>query len=106
MPLLDHLIELRNRLIYSVAALFIGFLACFFFAADIFAFLVRPLADILAEEEGRRMIFTGLPEKFFVHVKVAFFAGAFLSSPSSPASSGFSWRPACTGMKRRRFCLI
>ncbi len=81
MPLLDHLIELRNRLIYSVAALLIGFLACFFFAADIFAFLVRPLADILAEEEGRRMIFTGLPEKFFVHVKVAFFAGAFLSFP-------------------------
>lgn len=81
MPLLDHLIELRNRLIYSVAALFVGFLASFFFAADIFAFLVRPLADILAEEEGRRMIFTGLPEKFFVHVKVAFFAGAFLSFP-------------------------
>ncbi len=81
MPLLDHLIELRNRLIYSVAALFVGFLACFFFAADIFTFLVRPLADILAEEEGRRMIFTGLPEKFFVHVKVAFFAGAFLSFP-------------------------
>ncbi len=81
MPLLDHLIELRNRLMYSCAALLVGFLICYFFADDIYAFLVRPLAEIYEGEEGRRMIYTGLTEAFFTYLKVAFWAGAFLSFP-------------------------
>jgi sec-independent protein translocase protein TatC len=81
MPLMDHLIELRNRLVYAVGALFIAFLACYFVAEDIFNFLVRPLADVYAGQEGRRMIFTGLHETFFTYIKVAFFAGGFLSFP-------------------------
>jgi sec-independent protein translocase protein TatC len=80
MPLLDHLIELRNRLTYSVAALFVAFLICYFFAEDIYAFLVRPLAVAL-EGENRRMIYTGLTEVFFTYIKVAFFAAAFISFP-------------------------
>jgi sec-independent protein translocase protein TatC len=81
MPLMGHLIELRNRLVYSVAALFIAFLACYAFAEDIFAFLVQPLADVYQGQTGRRMIFTALYETFFTYMKVAFFAGAFLSFP-------------------------
>jgi sec-independent protein translocase protein TatC len=81
MPLMEHLIELRNRLVYSVAALFVAFLACYAFAEDIFAFLVQPLADVYQGQTGRRMIFTALYETFFTYVKVAFFAGAFLSFP-------------------------
>src|SRR5918994_2322333 len=81
MPLLDHLIELRNRLMYACAALFVGFLACYFFAEDIYAFLVQPLADIYQGETGRRMIYTGLTEAFFTYLKVAFWAGAFLTFP-------------------------
>ena len=46
MPLLDHLVELRNRLMYSAAAIILGFLVCYAFADDIYAFLVRPLAKI------------------------------------------------------------
>ncbi len=80
MPLLDHLIELRNRLLVSAATLLVAFLACYFFAGDLYAFLVRPLANEL-EGEGRRLIYTGLTEVFFTYVKVAFFAGAFLSFP-------------------------
>jgi sec-independent protein translocase protein TatC len=81
MPLLDHLIELRNRLMYSCAALFLGFLVCYFFAQNIYDFLVQPLADIYQGQTGRRMIYTGLAEAFFTYVKVAFWAGAFLTFP-------------------------
>lgn len=84
-PLLDHLIELRQRLLYSVAALLIGFIICFYFAESLFGFLVDPLADILQRrglEEGyRRMIYTDLTEVFFTHIKVAFFFGAFITCP-------------------------
>jgi sec-independent protein translocase protein TatC len=85
MPLLDHLIELRQRLLYSVIALFVAFLICFYFAQELFDFLVQPLADLLIEREGvrgaRRLIFTDLTEVFFTHIKIAFFFGAFVSCP-------------------------
>jgi sec-independent protein translocase protein TatC len=81
MPLLDHLVELRRRLIYSVICFFICFLICFYFAEPIFNFLVEPLAKLWAGQESRRLIFTALQEKFFTDVKVAFFAGAFISFP-------------------------
>ena len=65
MPLLDHLIELRQRLLYSVLALFGAFIVCFFFAQPIYDFLNKPLADILLEmgasqDQSRRMIATDL----------------------------------------------
>jgi sec-independent protein translocase protein TatC len=85
MPLLDHLIELRQRMLYSVVALFVAFIICFYFAQALFDFLVQPLADLLIAREGvrgaRRLIFTDLTEVFFTHIKIAFFFGAFFSSP-------------------------
>src|SRR5918994_7607069 len=81
MPLLDHLIELRNRLMYSCAAILVGFLICYFFSEHIYAFLVHPLADVYQGQTGRRMIYTGLTEAFLTYVKVAFWAGAFLTFP-------------------------
>ncbi len=81
MPLLEHLIELRNRLVYAVGAILIGFLICYFFKEDIYAFLVQPLATIYEGETNRRMIYTGLTEAFFTYLKVSFFAGAFLAFP-------------------------
>lgn len=81
MPLLDHLIELRNRLMYSAAAILLGFIVCYFFAEQIYAFLVQPLADIYEGQTDRRMIYTGLTEAFFTYLKVAFFAGAFITFP-------------------------
>lgn len=85
MPLLDHLIELRSRLLYSALALIVAFLIAFYFSQALFNFLVQPLADILTERAGvlgaRRLIFTDLTEVFFTYVKVAFFFGAFVACP-------------------------
>lgn len=80
MSLVAHLLELRRRLIYSLAAFVIASLLCYQFANDIYAFLVRPLAEVL-QGENRRLIYTGLTEAFFTYMKLALFAGGFLSFP-------------------------
>ena len=80
MPLLDHLIELRKRLVYSLVGFILCFFVSFYFAETIFEFLVAPLAGQL-ERTGARMIYTALHEAFFTYVKVAFFAAAFISFP-------------------------
>lgn len=79
-PLLDHLIELRTRLLRAVVALAIGFAACFYFAQEILGFLIQPLTDAFPAGEGQ-LIFTKLYEVFFVELKVALFAGFFVSFP-------------------------
>ncbi|MBV9840506.1 MAG: twin-arginine translocase subunit TatC [Sphingomonadaceae bacterium] len=76
-PLLEHLIELRRRLIFSILALGAGFLICLYFARPIFAFLVQPL---LRAGQGK-LIYTDVFEAFFAQMKVAFFAGLMLSFP-------------------------
>jgi sec-independent protein translocase protein TatC len=80
-PLLDHLVELRRRLIRAFIALFLAFIVCFYFADRIFAFLVQPLVDAFGDEQGRRLIYTKLYEAFFVQVRVAFFGAFFLAFP-------------------------
>lgn len=81
MPLLDHLIELRTRLLYSFATFMLMFFVSFYFAQDIYDFFVRPLARALEGREGARMIFTALYEPFLAQIKVAFFTALFLSFP-------------------------
>ena len=79
-PLLDHLIELRTRLVRSFLALGLAFCVCFYFADDIFGFLVKPLTAAFPAGEGR-LIYTKLYEAFFVEIKVALFAAFFCSFP-------------------------
>ena len=81
MPLLDHLVELRRRLLYACLALLIAFFGCFYFAQHIFNFLAQPLADILIRETGHRFIYTDLTEVFFTQVKVALFGAACVTFP-------------------------
>jgi sec-independent protein translocase protein TatC len=81
MPLMDHLIELRQRLIKSFIAFIVAFALCYAFAHHIFAFLVEPLAKLLEGQGNRRLIYTALHEAFFTYLKVAFFAAAFVSFP-------------------------
>ena len=81
-PLLEHLIELRQRLIYAFASVIILFFMCYYFAPTLYDFLVRPLADAFEGTDGdRRLIFTALHEAFFTYIKVAFFAALFLAFP-------------------------
>ncbi|MFN3515922.1 MAG: twin-arginine translocase subunit TatC [Novosphingobium sp.] len=79
-PLLDHLIELRTRLLRCVYALALGFVVSFYFADDIFGFLVRPLTEAFPPGQGK-LIYTKLYEAFFVELKVALFSAFFLSFP-------------------------
>ncbi|WP_184516460.1 twin-arginine translocase subunit TatC [Muricoccus pecuniae] len=83
MPLIDHLLELRTRLLWSIGAFGIAFALCYYFSTSIYGFLARPLAEILVEQGGgeRRMIFTALYEAFFTYLKVAFFGAVFFSFP-------------------------
>ena len=79
-PLMDHLVELRKRLIWSVVALFAAFGVCFYFADRIFAFLAQPLVRAFPPGEGK-LVYTKLYEAFFVEVRVAFFAAFFVAFP-------------------------
>ena len=76
-PLIDHLIELRTRLIRSFLALGVAFGVCLYFARPIFSFLVHPL--IRAGQN--RLIYTQMFEAFFVEMKVAFFAALMIAFP-------------------------
>lgn len=82
MPLLEHLIELRSRLLYAAAGFVIAFIVCFYFAQPIFDFLAKPLADVLhAQGKDRSFIYTDLTEVFFTQVKVAAFGALCLAFP-------------------------
>ena len=81
MSIIDHLTELRRRLMYAAIAFVVVFLICFYFSNIFFNFLVAPLADVWQGDENRRLIFTAMHEKFFTNIKVAFFAAAFLAFP-------------------------
>ena len=81
MPLLEHLVELRKRLLYSAVGFILAFLACFYFAQDMFNFLAAPLAEFFHDAAGRRFIYTDLTEPFFTNVKLAAFGALCVSFP-------------------------
>lgn len=80
-PLTEHLVELRRRLLWSFLAMIAGTILCYIYVEPIYGFLVQPLADAMGPDSTNRLIYTGLTEAFFTYVKVAFFAGIFLTFP-------------------------
>ena len=82
-PLLDHLIELRKRIIISLLALSAATIGCFFFATDIYELLIRPFASVAEDIRGSQLefIFTAPMEFFFAQLKLAVFAGLFVAFP-------------------------
>lgn len=82
MPLLEHLVELRRRMLWAAAALIVAFGFCFYFAPQIFNFLAEPLAKILVESNpNARFIVLGLAEGFFTNMKLGFFGAMVISFP-------------------------
>ena len=79
MGLLEHLDELRRRLVYAFTAFGVAFLVCWAFASRIYDFLARPIEDLLPE--GEQLVFLNVTDPFLIYVKVAALAGLFASSP-------------------------
>jgi len=79
MSLMDHLKELRSRLVRILIMVMLGFFACYAVSDILFGELVKPLTASMPQ--GSKLIFTSLPEAFFVYMKVAFVASLFLTSP-------------------------
>ncbi len=97
MPLLEHLVELRTRLLYCFGAFILLFFVSFAFAQDIYDFFVRPLAQAMEGRDNARMIFTALYEPFLAQIKVAFFTSLFLAFP---VISGQIWMFVAPGLYR------
>ncbi len=83
MPLLEHLMELRRRLMYSIAAFMVMFGVCYFFSGSIYYFLAEPLAHVLKGQgmQTPHLIYTQLYEVFFTKIKVAMFGAMFTAFP-------------------------
>ena len=76
---IEHLTELRSRLIKSIIYLFIFFIISYYFAENIYNFLVEPYANAVKNDtSSRRLIFTALHETFITYLKVAFFTALFI----------------------------
>lgn len=99
MPLLDHLAELRRRLMWSAATFIVCFVVCYYFSGRIYEFLAAPLAHAL-EARGERpdMVYTALYEAFFTYIKVSIFAAAFISFP---IIAGQLWLFIAPGLYKR-----
>ncbi|MGE4535563.1 MAG: twin-arginine translocase subunit TatC [Desulfovibrio sp.] len=78
-PLLEHLVELRTRLVRCLIAVGVGFAACYAFAEKLLEILLLPLMNVMPG--GSKLIATSLPETFFTVMKLALVAGAFVASP-------------------------
>ena len=80
-PLVDHLIELRRRVLWTLSGFLVAFLGCYHFSQEIFSFLVKPLLLAFEGQAGRRLIYTGLAEAFMAYIKVSLFVASLITFP-------------------------
>src|SRR5580692_2391157 len=82
MGFLDHLEELRRRLVYSIAAVAVGFFACWGYRERIYAIMQKPIMDALkANGLAEKLVYLNPTEPFNLYLKIAALAGLFLTSP-------------------------
>ena len=105
MSYLDHLRELRNRLLLCFAFLFTNFLVCLYFSDIIAKILINPLFQI-TENDGKRMIFTSLPEIFISNLKISLFASFLCSFPIFIMQFFFFVSPALYKKEKKFFSPI
>jgi sec-independent protein translocase protein TatC len=101
MSLLDHLDELRRRILYSIIAIFVAFLGSWYFAPEIFHWLERPFLD--AVPAGEQLAFTDLPGPFMLYIKVALLTAIFAASPVLLIQLWLFLRPGLYKRERRLF---
>jgi sec-independent protein translocase protein TatC len=80
MTFLEHLDELRRRIIYALVSVLAGFLVAFYFHNEIFDFVYRPMQQLLPQ--GQTLIYTDPAEGFILHIKLALIVGLLLASPA------------------------
>jgi sec-independent protein translocase protein TatC len=101
MTLLDHLDELRRRILYSVITIFVAFLGSWYFAPRVFHLLEKPF--LAAVPEGEKLAFTDLPGPFMLYIKVALLTAIFVSSPVLLAQVWLFLKPGLYKRERRLF---
>jgi sec-independent protein translocase protein TatC len=103
MPLLDHLVELRTRLMYSLAALAVCFAVAYGFSESLYHFFMQPLAGAFENPEGRRMIFTAPHEAFFTYLRLSFWSALFVAFPIIAGQIWIFVAPGLYKRERRAF---
>jgi sec-independent protein translocase protein TatC len=102
-PVSVHLKELQKRLFLYIVTLFMMFSISYLYATDIYTFLVKPLAEAY-NDTNHKLIYTGLTEAFFTHMKIAFFSGFVLSFPMLAYQLYFFIAPGL--YKEERFVIL
>lgn len=102
-PLVEHLIELRRRLLWSLFAILVAFIGCYMVSAQIYDFLVHPLARALEGHPEHQMIYTQMYEGFLTHVKVALYAALMLAFPIIASQVWMFVAPGLYRNERRAF---
>jgi len=102
-PLMEHLIELRKRLVWAIIAFAACFILCFIFAQQIYAFLTLPLAHALAGRPNAHLIYTAVTETWITYVKVGMFGGLCLAFPIIAAQVWLFVAPGLYRNERRAF---
>ncbi len=102
----DHLIELRNRLVYCIVFLFIAVIFSYFYSTDIYNFLLQPLIDAYGDRLGRRIIYTSPAEAFTTYIRLSFFSGLFFSFPITALQFYFFIAPGLYKSEKKAVILI
>ena len=104
MPLLEHLVELRRRLLWSAVSFVAAFFVCYHFSGAIYLFLAQPLAHIMeAKGEQPHLIYTALYEAFFTYLRVGFFGATFIAFPVIASQIWMFVAPGLYRSERRAF---
>ncbi len=102
-PLMEHLVELRKRLVWAMVSFGVCFVLCFAFSSQIFQFLTVPLHMALQGKSNDHLIYTALYEVFFTQVKIAMFGGVCLGFPAIAAQLWIFVAPGLYKHERRAF---